>query len=394
MTAATRTRRVVQFGFVAAAAVAGLRAGGAGVEVACPFGAVETAWSLVTERRFSCTTGELNLAIFLGLIVVTLVARKAFCGWVCPLGAVSEWFDALRRRVPGLRRLSAPPGADRALRWLRLPVLALILWATWSASELVFRGYDPYYVLFSFGGHEVRWWSWLVLGAFVALAVIVPMAWCRWLCPLGATLWPFSRPAALRVERDEAACTSCRACDRACPQALQVSTVPSVRSGDCTACMECVAACREHRALRLAAPGGRAVSWAFLPAIVAVAGVAAVMASPLLAVPTVDREAPTAPPDAAARTVVLRVDGVRCARTATAAASTLEGEPGVIRVRAYASRGEVEVTYDPAATGPDAIRAAIEGPVADEHSGEFRYGLFHVTAVDGVAVPPVQGGDE
>jgi len=274
------------------------------------------------------------------------------------------------------------------LRWLRLPLLALILWATWTAGELVFRGYDPYYVLFSFGGHEVQWWSWLVLGAVLALMLVLPMAWCRWLCPLGATLWPLALPGALRVTRSAPACSSCRACDRACPQGLAVSTVPSVRSGDCTACLECVAACRDRRALALTARGvSRPIHWAVVPALITIAGVAAVAASPLLAVPSVETGAPGPAPEGAA-VVSLRVAGVRCARMAQAATGLLESEPGVLRVRAFAARGELEVTYDPAVTDPGGIRAAVEGPVLDEHTGEFRYGVFRVTEVDGTRVPP------
>jgi NAD-dependent dihydropyrimidine dehydrogenase PreA subunit len=392
MIAATRTRRFVQIGFVAATVAAGWRLGGAGVEAACPFGAVETAWALVTGGTFACTTGELNLAIFLGVVVVTLISRKAFCGWVCPLGAISEWLDAVRRRIPGLRRVSAPPRIDAALRWLRLPLLLLILWATWTAGELVFRGYDPYYVLFSFGGHEVKWWSWLVLGAVLALMLVLPMAWCRWLCPLGATLWPLARPGVLRVARNPAACSSCRSCDRACPQGLAVSTVPAVRSGDCTACLECVAACADRRALSMelppvAGPAGRSVHWAVVPVVLAVAAAGAVAAAPLLAVPSVQTGDAGPSPDGSA-TATLHVAGVRCARTAAAAVGLLEGEPGVLRVRAFAARGDLEVTYDPALTDAGTVRAAVEGPLFDERTGEFRYGVFRVTEVDGTPVPP------
>jgi polyferredoxin len=254
-------RLAAQIGILLAAVVEGVRlARGwslAGVERYCPFGGLETAWSFVTRRNFSCAAGELNLALFLALLALTLVARKAFCSWVCPVGSVNEWLFRLLRR-PG-RRLPAepPPRVDRALRWLRLPVLVVILVATWTTGELVFRAYDPYYVMVSAHGHEVRLWSYAILAGVLALGAVVPMAWCRYLCPLGVTLWPFSALGRIRLRRDESRCTACGACTRACPHGIPVAGAVEVRSGECTLCLECTAACRDARALELRLEGRR-----------------------------------------------------------------------------------------------------------------------------------------
>ena len=253
-------RLVFQDAIVVAAAVTGfLHAMGwsrTSVETYCPFGGLEAAYALVTEAQFTCATGERNLALFLGLLVLTLLTRKSFCGWICPVGAVSEWFAALgvkwfgkRRRDPSGERLHAfepPRKVDRALRWLRWPVLGVILFFTYKTGELVFRGYDPYYVLFSFHGHDVKVWSYLILGVVLVGVVLVPMAWCRYLCPLGAALWPFSRVAGMRLVRSALSCSGCKACHRSCPQSLDPAKSKVVLSGDCTLCFKCVDACAER----------------------------------------------------------------------------------------------------------------------------------------------------
>lgn len=236
------------------------------IETFCPFGGLEAMLSLVTHRQFPCATGERNLALFVALLALTLVSRKAFCGWVCPVGAVSEWFAALGRRLfprrsreadgAPLHAFEPPRKLDRRLRWLRLPMLVLILYFTFRTGELIFRGFDPYYVLFSFHGHDVQPWSYFLLAVFLAGIVLLPMAWCRYLCPLGAALWPFSALGRLRLVRDTAACTGCRACDGRCPQAILVSRAPEVRSGECTLCLECVDACPHPRTLSLELKGG------------------------------------------------------------------------------------------------------------------------------------------
>lgn len=264
-------RRIFQLTLVLAAAVAGYRAATgaalAGIETYCPFGGLETAYSLLANQRFTCAAGELNFTLFLALLTLTLLARKAFCSWVCPVGTVNEWLFGLGRRLwprkhrgaAGTHRrwLEPPAKVDRAARWLRLPMLGLTLFFTYKTGELIFRGYDPYYILFSWNGHDVRPWSYAVLGAILAGAVLVPMAWCRYLCPLGAALWPFAAVGRLRLKRNEASCRNCGVCDVACPHSIPVSSAAEVLSGECTLCLECVSACKFPGTLELRAGGFR-----------------------------------------------------------------------------------------------------------------------------------------
>jgi len=258
-------RRIFQAVFVAASAWAGIRLAGGwsldGVEKYCPFGGLETAYAYVTGNRFTCAAGALNLALFVALLLLTLLARKAFCGWICPVGTVAEALGLLGRRLLGRRTgpvsgsdagpFCPPARVDRPLRWLRLPLLALVLAFTWKTGELVFRGYDPFYVLFSAHGHDVKGWSYALLAAVLGLAFLVPVAWCRYLCPLGVTLWPFARVAPLQIARVQEACTGCGACDRACPHGLEVASARAVRSGECTLCLACAGACPADGALEL-----------------------------------------------------------------------------------------------------------------------------------------------
>lgn len=264
-----RFRTLFQVTWLVAVAITGFRfAMGwtrTSIETYCPFGGLESAISLFTQKRFTCATGERNLALFLALILLTLLSRKSFCGWICPVGAISEWFAAVGRKLFWHTRRDGKSGSphafelprqiDRGLRWIRLPVLVVILLFTYKTGELVFRGYDPYYILFSFHGHDIMLWSYAILAVIIASIVLFPMAWCRYLCPLGVALWPFSALGRLRLVRNEQACTGCRACDRACPQAIDVSKVEEVRSGECTLCFECMDTCPEENALELQVRG-------------------------------------------------------------------------------------------------------------------------------------------
>jgi copper chaperone CopZ len=129
----------------------------------------------------------------------------------------------------------------------------------------------------------------------------------------------------------------------------------------------------------------RAPTWV-VPALVVAFAALGVGGARLLAVPTVVKEFP-GPAPTALRVTTLVVDGVKCADTAERAAAQLEGVPGLARFSAYASRHRVEVAFDPSRTSPEAIRAALEGPVYDPASGEFRFGVYRVAEMDGLEIP-------
>jgi ferredoxin len=388
-------RRGFQLAVIGAAATAAVRvalgASQGGIETYCPFGGLESAWSLVSARRFSCATGELNLTLFLALVGLTLVARKSFCAWICPVGTAGEGLAAIGRRLRGMRAkggaadaagpgLCAPPARiDALLHWLRVLVLVLVLVLTARAGELVFRFFDPYYIMFSPNGHDVAWPSYAFLAAFAAAGVVVAMAFCRYLCPLGAALWPFSAAGLLRLARDPGSCTGCRACDSACPHGIVVSGAGQVRSAECTLCMACADACPGKGALRLGLPGGRParVPRLAVPALVAGLAGAGVAGADLVAVPSYSRVS-SAAEGARRAEVEMVVDGLRCVDTARKVAAQLEGVPGVTGFAAYASRHVAVVEYDPGRTDPGRIRKAIEAPFYDARSGQYLFGRFKV----------------
>ena len=388
-------RKVVQLVVVVAVIVAGIRlATGAalhGIEKYCPFGGLETAWSVLTRQQFSCATGELNVSLFVALVVLTLVARKAFCSWICPVGTVHEWLGRLaggrRRRVTGRRPkdtavgwLQVPRKLDGQLRWLRYGVLAAVLLGTGLTAELVFRPCDPFYVLFSAHGHDVEPWSYALLAAILAAGVAVAMAWCRYLCPLGAALWPFARFGLLRMRRHEHACTSCGACDRACPHGLQAATVHEVRSGECTLCLECRSACAVPGTLTVAPAGGLvgAVPTWVLPLLLVMASTAGVLGARAFALPSTTRTYADGEGTASVRLVVR---GVSCVDTADRAAVQLQELEGVVSLVAYASRSELLIEYRDDLTGVERIREALEAPVYDPATGTYLFHQFEVTEV-------------
>lgn len=219
-----------------------------------------------------------------GLITLAsaLFIGRAWCGWVCPMGTVLDWTKGGRgKHLPGkepawrtvkygllfavltgaafgtltLAFLDPVTLLFRSLVSVVLPVVDI----TVTGTETLLYGFEPlrgpldifdtffrnfimpvsqplYVASASIG---------LLFAAVLALNVVRPRFWCRYLCPLGALLGLASRVSLFRITAAEAECTSCGRCSRECPMgAIKGDRTVSVRTSECTLCLDCMVKCR------------------------------------------------------------------------------------------------------------------------------------------------------
>ena len=93
-----------------------------------------------------------------------------------------------------------------------------------------------------------------VLLVLAALSLVIPYAWCRYLCPYGALLGITSLFAPGKIVRHAPSCIDCGLCAKACPARLPVDRLRRVSSDECFGCLSCVADCPVPRALRVETP--------------------------------------------------------------------------------------------------------------------------------------------
>ncbi len=274
-------RRSIQYAFLALNLVIGLQffafvrhfeTGGATPAVSRPAG-VE-GWLPIAgllNLKYFLFTGRLPeihpAAMFLlvSFILISLFLRKAFCSWLCPVGTISEFLWLTGRKI-FRRNWILPRRLDLSLRSLKYVLMALFLYVAASMTPTAIQAFmgSPYGLIadvkmlnfFRYLGTVAL----LVIAALVVLSLFIQNFWCRYLCPYGALL---SIPALLspaRIRRDPKRCVDCDKCNRACPSLLPVDKLITVRSAECTGCLECVAACPVTNALSMSIPGRRSLS--------------------------------------------------------------------------------------------------------------------------------------
>lgn len=274
-----KVRRIVQWVFVALNVwigaqfflwVRGFERGGQGWLVSRPPG-VE-GWLPIAglmNLKYLLATGHVAsvhpaaMVLLVAFLAMSVVMKKSFCGWLCPVGTFSETLWKLGRRVFG-RNFQVPRWLDRELRGLKYLLLGFFLFViAWMPAEAL-RDFmmGPYGTIAdvkmldffrTIGGVGIAVMGWLVV-----LSVFIQNFWCRYLCPYGALMGLVSLVSPVKIRRDAEACIDCGKCSRACPSQLKVETLVQIRSAECTACMACVAACPVENALQLALPPRKA----------------------------------------------------------------------------------------------------------------------------------------
>ena len=179
------------------------------------------------------------LMVSLGvMLVLSLIGKKLFCGWACPLGALQELFYSLHwiKKAPNL--------PFQLTNWIRTYLFAAFV------LGLVLFGV---YLYGSINAFELMHWQLdyfevsLGLGLLLLVSLFYYRPYCYAICPIGLATWVLERFSFLGIRFSKDRCTSCRACLKAAP-CPALEPLLEERKGwlpDCTSCGLCVNACPE-----------------------------------------------------------------------------------------------------------------------------------------------------
>lgn len=189
--------------------------------------------AMLAARRFL-----LSFWPALGMVVLALVAGRAWCSWLCPLGTLLEWTGPPRIRHPLPRFWNWPKYALLAAllvaACLRFPYLVLLdplALLTRSAGVLLLASvHTP---------SATDLTPLFFLGLVLLLNRVSPRFWCRAFCPLGAALALLAHLALFR-RRVRDTCNDCGACSRPCPTGVASR---NAHPSECLVCLRCASLC-------------------------------------------------------------------------------------------------------------------------------------------------------
>lgn len=210
-----------------------------------------------------------GLVIILGALAVSLVFKRGFCGFICPVGTVWEGFSAAGRKVLRGRQIRVPHWLDiagRAFRYVLTAAVVFMLLVIVPLNEAVQFRALPYMWVADIKIIAVMIQPmYLVVVLFAgAISMLIGPVWCRYLCPVGGMYSAVAELSPCKVHRNEDNCIHCSRCTKVCHAFIDVENDAVVRDTECDGCMDCVKICPADDCLEAKGPGGIVIQpWAW-----------------------------------------------------------------------------------------------------------------------------------
>lgn len=204
-----------------------------------------------------------GFVMFAAICGVSLALKKGFCGWICPVGTVSQYLWMLGERLFG-RNFITGKYTDiglRSLKYILLGFFVVLIGIAMTPNIMLLFFITDYYKvadvrMMKFFTEMSRLTFWILV-LLASLSLLYKNFWCRYLCPYGALLGILSRLSPVKVRRNDEKCTRCGACTKACPMLIEVERQSVIDSAECFGCMTCVGICPSKGALELSVRGRR-----------------------------------------------------------------------------------------------------------------------------------------
>lgn len=209
------------------------------VSLSCPTGTLQNIAS-------SGTIVLIGVSSALFLLLLTILAGRIFCGWVCPFGFI---LDLLGTIIP--KKLGWPSFLKS--RMTKYGILAGAVGGSYALGFQAFCTICPIGTLCrSYGVQSFfRSAELTIVPALASLEIAERRSWCRYFCPVGAILGLASTLGIIKIVIGAKKCKkfSCIQCAEVCPMGiidaahLRAGISPTIPMTECITCMRCIDRC-------------------------------------------------------------------------------------------------------------------------------------------------------
>ncbi|MDD3788170.1 MAG: 4Fe-4S binding protein [Petrimonas sp.] len=250
---------------------------------ACPYNSASAGacYLIPLQHQLSMPTrvllGGAAISVIVGLLTFLawfVFLNKAWCGYMCPIGTLQDWFTALRKRT-GIRYSTYTRIQFEKLSKIKYIFLAIVLLfpllmgvgllgSQWSAafcqmcpariiSPMLSGDFSQLTIDFSSKTAMVLTAIGIVFAGLFVIGSFVKKRFFCFFCPMSALHYIFSDLSVVQLKKNGSKCTRCGDCYAVCDMQVKdiaddVTSTNIIRD-DCILCLKCVAACPEDGVL-------------------------------------------------------------------------------------------------------------------------------------------------
>lgn len=189
-----------------------------------------------------------SFILFTVLFLSGFIFGRAFCGWVCPMGAMQEYAFKINDKP------ARGKGFNLVKWYIWVPWVAIIIWMFIKVGGV--SQINPFYQMKSGISMENRY-NYIIYYFFITLILALGLfgrkrSFCHttcWIAPFmmfGNKIKSKWKIPSLHLKSEPEKCTSCGTCTRHCPMSLPVQEMSErgdMFDGECILCGECVSHC-------------------------------------------------------------------------------------------------------------------------------------------------------
>lgn len=187
------------------------------------------------------------MIIGLVILISTLFVGRFFCGWVCPIGTLSDIVYLLNPKSRQKRPATIPRPTHKFFNRFKYFVLAFIVICIALFAYSVYMKFCPILAL----AHPQN----IGIAGLASLFIIfvgslfVPRMWCRYICPYAALMNIVIKLGGVlkiprrMIHRNMESCIDCTFCIRQCPMQIDIDNYEILTDPNCIYCNKCITVC-------------------------------------------------------------------------------------------------------------------------------------------------------
>ena len=199
-----------------------------------PYGGWSALKSFFMDLSYRWRGASRSIALTTGIAVTAFLMGRAFCGYICPIGAMQDFFKYAGNKI-GLKEVKFSNNPE-LLKYIVL--IAIMILSILGMGNIV-SPFSPWLAYLNiFIGAKFQTGT-IVLLLIIFVSLIGRRIFCRYFCPLGAFQSLLYAVGPFKINKGSCNCSYCL---KDCPVEEQQTEAEEI-SPECINCLKCINKC-------------------------------------------------------------------------------------------------------------------------------------------------------